>query len=143
MNDVTYLFVLTPSSDVPVLPPTKYPCTCAFLPVPSSTTDCIILNTLFAVSFDITLSPFFTSTSCFSPVSESIISLTTLGSIYSPPLAILETAVTICNGVTSNLCPKLIVANSTGPTLSLSKNIPLASPGKSIPVFLKNPNFSK
>ena len=27
INEVTYLFVLTPSSDVPVFPPIRYPCT--------------------------------------------------------------------------------------------------------------------
>ena len=68
INEVTYLFVFTPSSEVPVFPPMLYPSTCAFLPVPSSTTDCIILNTFLAVSFDITLSCFSTGISVTSPV---------------------------------------------------------------------------
>lgn len=32
IKDVTYLFVFTPSSDVPVFPPTLKPFTCAFFP---------------------------------------------------------------------------------------------------------------
>ena len=43
--------------------------------------------------------------------------------------------------VLSNLWPKLIVANSTGPALFSAKNILLASPGKSIPVLFNNLNW--
>ena len=38
-------------------------------------------------------------------------------------------------------CPNDVVASSTGPTLSILNNIPLASPFKSIFVFLPNPKF--
>lgn len=63
--------------------------------------------------------------------------------LFFPLLAIVETTEIICIGVISNLCPNDIVANSTGPTLFSFKNILPASPGKSIPVFDNNPNFSK
>ena len=141
MNDVTYFPVFTPSSDVPVFPPILYPFTWAFLPVPSATTLSIMLSIFLDVSSDITLSFFTTSTSVTSPVSLSIICFTTLGFIYVPPLAIVETIVIICIGVTSNLWPNAIVPSSTGPTFFSAKNIPVASPGKSIPVLLKNPYF--
>lgn len=36
IKEVTYLLVFTPSSEVPVFPPTLYPFTCAFFPVPFS-----------------------------------------------------------------------------------------------------------
>ena len=142
-NDVTNLFVFTPSSDVPVFPPIEYPATCAFFPVPSATTVFIILNTFVAVSFDITLP--FSCTSIFvtSFVLLFIICFTILGFINVPPFAIDDTAVIICNGVISNLCPNDIVASSTGPTFSSFKNIPEASPGKSTPVIFNSPNFSR
>ena len=54
---------------------------------------------------------------------------------------IAETAVINCNGEISNLCPNEVVASSTGPTLSRLNKIPLASPFKSTPVFLPNPNL--
>ena len=142
-KDVTYLFVLTPSSEVPVFPPILYSSTFAFLPVPSDTTLSIILNTFSEVSLEITVSPFCTGISVTSFVSLSMICFTTLGFILVPPFAILDTAVANCIGVISNLWPKLIVANSTGPAFSLAKNILPASPGKSIPVVCNNLNFSK
>ena len=83
------------------------------------------------------------SISFSSPVCESIIFFTNLNFILLPPFAIVDTIEIICIGVTSNLWPNEIVANSTGPTLDLSKNIPFASPGKSIPVLFRKPNFSK
>lgn len=92
-KDATYLLVLTPSSEVPVLPPTRYPATCAFFPVPSATTLSIMLSIAFAFSSEIILSPVLTGTSVTSPVSLLIIFLTTLGVILVPPLAILLTAV--------------------------------------------------
>ena len=134
-NEVTYLFVFTPSSDVPVFPPILYPATFAFFPVPSDTTDSIILRTFSEVSFDITVPLFSTGISVISFVLLFIICLTTLGLTLVPPFATADTAVTNCIGVISNLCPKLIVASSTGPTLSSFKKILFASPGKSIPVI--------
>ena len=102
-----------------------------------------MLNTFSAFSFEIICSPVSIGISVFSPVSLFIILFTILGFIYVPLLAILETAVTICNGVISNLCPKLIVANSTGPAFSSFMNILFASPGNFIPVLLNSPNFLK
>ena len=141
--------MFTPSSDVPVFPPIEYPSTFAFFPVPSETTDPIILNTSFAVFSEITLSPFFTSIfvtlrfpfSSFSVL--LIICLTTLGFTYVPPFAIVDNIVAICIGVTSNLWPKDIVPSSTGPTFSSFRKIEPASPGKSTPVVVKNPNLFK
>ena len=135
--------MFTPSSDVPVFPPILYPATFAFFPVPSDTTDSIMLNTFFDVSFDIVCFFIFTSILFVSPVLLSIICFTILGFTKFPPFAILDTAVTSCIGVISNLWPKLIVASSTGPAFSSFKNMLFASPGKSIPVFSNNPNFSK
>jgi len=84
-NEVTYLFVFTPSSDVPVFPPMLYPLTCAFFPVPTSTTVFIILNTLFAVSLDITFSSFSIGISILSPVLLFTFALTILGFTCVPP----------------------------------------------------------
>ena len=120
-----------------------YPLTCAFFPVPTSTTVFIILNTLFAVSLDITFSSFSIGISILSPVLLFTFALTILGFTCVPPFAIVATPVIIWIGVISNLWPNAIVASSTGPTFSSFKNILLASPGKSIPVFFKNPNFLK
>ena len=93
INEVIYLLVFTPSSDVPVFPPIVYPLTFAFLPVPSLTTDLIMSLILLAFSSFI-VSDFTTvSISVFSPVSESIISFTNLGFTNFPPFAILDTAV--------------------------------------------------
>ena len=60
-----------------------------------------------------------------------------------PSLAIEDTAVIIWRGVISNLCPKLIVANSTGPAFSSLTKILFASPGRWIPVLENKPNFRK
>lgn len=46
------------------------------------------------------------------------------------------TAVTCCKAVTLTPWPKAVVASSTGPTLDKGNKIPVASPFKSIPVFL-------
>ena len=63
--------------------------------------------------------------------------------LYSvPPFIAALTAVICCIGVTDTPWPKAVVASSTGPTLLLSKIIPVASPFKSIPVFLPNPKAS-
>ena len=51
------------------------------------------------------------------------------------------TAATCWMAVTLTPCPKAVVANSTGPTLSRANNIPLASPFKSIPVLVPKPKF--
>ena len=102
-NEATYLFVLTPSSEVPVFPPTLYPFTWALFPVPKATTDSIIFNISSACSFEITLSPVFTGTSFTSPVLLFIICFTTLGLTFTPPFAIVLTAVASCIGVISNL----------------------------------------
>lgn len=59
-----------------------------------------------------------------------------------PPLIAADTAVICWIGVTDTPWPKAVVASSTGPTLSKSKSIPDASPFKSTPVFLPNPNLS-
>ena len=93
-KDVTYFPVFTPSSEVPVFPPILYPSTFAFLPVPSDTTDSIILRTFSDISFDITSPLFSTGSSVFSPVLDSIVAVIILGVIKSPPFAIVETAVT-------------------------------------------------
>ena len=59
-----------------------------------------------------------------------------------PPLIAADTAVICCIGVTDTPWPNAVVASSTSPTLSSLNIIPVASPFKSIPVFLPNPNFS-
>ena len=59
-----------------------------------------------------------------------------------PPFIAADTAVICCIGVTDTPCPKAVVANSTGPTLSKLNIIPSASPFKSTPVFLPKPNLS-
>ena len=137
------MLVFTPSSDVPVFPPILYPATFAFLPVPSDTTLSIILSTSFEVFSDITLSVFSTGISRISLVSLFITCFTTLGFTFIPPFEIDDIAVANWIGVISNLCPKLIVASSTGPTLFSAKNILVASPGKSIPVGFNKLNFLK
>ena len=75
----------------------------------------------------------------------SFLSLSIFETMYGvyrvPPLTTDETAVTCCIAVTLIPCPKAVVANSTGPILSLLNNIPVPSPFKSIPVFLPNPNL--
>lgn len=102
-----------------------------------------MLNTSFAVFSSITLSTSTGGNSSTSPVLESMVFFTTRGFILTPLLAMADTAVTICSGVTSNLCPKLIVASSTGPTFFSFRKIPFASPGRLIFVLSKNPNFLK
>ncbi len=92
-KDVTYFPVLTPSSEVPVFPPILNPSTFAFFPVPSATTDSIILSTFSEVSFEITSPLFSIGSSVLSPVFESIVAVTILGLIKFPPLLIAETAV--------------------------------------------------
>ena len=76
-------------------------------------------------------------------VSVFSIDLTILGCIKTPSFAIALTDVIICKGVIVNLCPNDIVASSTGPTLSISWNVPTASPEVAIPVLLNKPNASK
>lgn len=85
---------------------------------------------------DITWSFFCTGTSVTSFVWLFTICFTKRGFILVPPFAIADTAEISWIGVISNLCPKLIVASSTGPTLFSAKKILPASPGISIPVFL-------
>ena len=130
------------SSDVPVLPPTVYPSTFAPFPVPSETTEPIISLTLLAVSSDIVFVFITGSISLLSPVSESITAVTNLGVTRFPPFAMLATAVTSCIGVISNLCPKEIVASSTGPTFSSLKNMLFASPQKVYSCFFLQSKLS-
>ena len=69
-------------------------------------------------------------------------SLINIGVISFPSFAIDETAVIKPIGVTWNLWPKDIVASSVSLTFWIVWKIPLASPGKSIPVFSVRPNAS-
>ena len=59
-----------------------------------------------------------------------------------PPFIAALTAATCWIAVTLTPCPKAVVANSTGPTLSNENKIPLPSPFRSIPVFSPKPKFS-
>ena len=68
---------------------------------------------------------------------------TILGCIRTPSFATALTAVIIWRGVILNLCPNEIVASSTGPTLSIGWNVPVASPAVAIPVLSNNPKASK
>ena len=76
------------------------------------------------------------------PISELTICFTIWGFINVPPLATALTAATIWRGVTVIDCPNDDVAKSTSVILSFVNPRPVASPGISIPVFLKNPNAS-
>ena len=102
-----------------------------------------MLKTCLAVFSDIARDCSCGSTFSTVPVELSIICFTKRGFIKTPLFAIADTILTICSGVISNLCPKLKVASSTGPTFSFAKKIPFASPVNSIPVVCSSPNLSK
>ena len=128
------------ASDVPVFPPISYPFTCAFLPPPFSTTECIISLILSEVSFDTTFLTLSILVSVIVPVFVFSICFTSLGVTNSPLFANADAARTICIGVILNLCPNDIVANSIGPTLFSGQNVLFPSLGKSIPVLSNIPN---
>ena len=68
--------------------------------------------------------------------------LFTMYGLYNvPPLMAADTAVICWIAVTLTPWPKAVVANSTGPTFLRGNKIPVASPFKSIPVFLPKPNL--
>ena len=66
-----------------------------------------------------------------------------MGSTSVPPFEIAETAVINCNGVIENLCPKDIVASSTGPTLSKGVKYDFGVLAIFDPILSKNPYASK
>ena len=80
--------------------------------------------------------------------SESRISETMYGSNRVPPLTTEAIARTSCKGVILKVWPKEPEVREAVPhllvsvTRALSKNTPLLSPARSIPVFSRIPNFS-
>ena len=139
-----YLPSLPTFCAVPVFPPILYPSMYALCPLPFATTLSSAYLTRLLVSFVIKFSFFNLGYVSFmiSPVSLSLMLFITYGVYIFPSFIILLTAKTCCIAVTETPWPKLVVASSSGPTLSKGNIIPLLSPFRSIPVFLPKPNLS-
>ena len=90
----------TPVSAVPVLPATRTPGICAFVPVPPVTTDSIIVVSSLAVWDEIACPSSFGFVVRSTPPPGLRILSTTYGCMTTPPLAIAAPTMAICSGVT-------------------------------------------
>jgi len=120
---------------VAVFPPTRYPSTCPFFPVPSATTASNTSLNVCDVSFETAPTFSLYSYSVISFVTGFFFSKAKCGVTSLPPLIPALTARISCSGVICIDCPKDIVASSTAPILSSLCIMEFASPGRSTPVL--------